>query len=176
MRFPEFLRVAVLLFAGAATMLAAVTIAGAAAADDRTLIAVAIGWWAIAAIAGGWLGRGSKPSDGIARLLADARSQPTLPDAEPGRTILARLWPLALFVAVAGGIAFVIPQVAAIGAGYALAIALIWRTQSRAVEAVEDRDGVRFYVERSSPLGPTRLIRTPWMRRLEPVQEGAPVS
>ena len=168
MRFPEFLRVAVLLFAGAATMLAAVSIAGAAAADDSTLIAIAIGWWVIAAVAGGWLGRGAKPSDGIARLLADARSQPTLPDAEPGRTILARLWPLALFAGVAGGVAFVIPQVAAIGAGYALAIALIWRRQASAVIAIEDRDGVRFYVERSSPLGPTKLIRTPWMRRLEP--------
>lgn len=168
MRFPEFLRTAVLLFAGAATALAAVAIVGAAAADDRTLIAIAVGWWAIAAIGSGYAGRGSKPSEGIAGMLADARSQPMLPDVEPGRTILMRLWPLALFVAVAGGVAFVIPQVAAIGAGYALAIALLWRKQASAVSAIEDRDGVRFYVERSSALGPTKLIRTPWMRRLEP--------
>lgn len=175
MRFPEFLRTAVLLFMGAATALAAVAIGQAAAGDDRTLIAVAIGWWVIAAIAGLWLGRGAKPSPAIGRMLAEARSQPTLPDVEPGRTILARMWPLALFVAVAGGVAVVIPQVAAIGAGYALAIALIWRRQASAVVAIEDRDGVRFYVERSSPLGPTKLIRTPWMRRLEPDAEGAPV-
>ena len=176
MRFPEFLRTAVLLFAGAATALAAVAIGQAAADDDRTLIAISVGWWVIAAIAGGWLGRGAKPSPAIGRMLAEARSQPTLPDVEPGRTILARMWPLALFVAVAGGVAVVVPQVAAIGAGYALAIALLWRRQSSAVIAIEDRDGVRFYVERSSPLGPTKLIRTPWMRRLEPEAEGAPVA
>jgi hypothetical protein len=167
-RFPEFLRTSVLLFAAAATALAAVAIVGAAADDNRTLIAMAVGWWVITAIAGGWLGRGREPTGAIAKMLADSRSSPMLPDVEPGRTMLNRLWPLALFVAVAGGVAFVLPQVAAIGAGYAIAIALMWRKQSRAVSAIEDRDGVRFYVERSSALGPTKLLRTPWMKKIEP--------
>jgi hypothetical protein len=90
MRFPDFLRTTVLLFAGAATALAAVAIAGAAAKDDRTLL-------------------------------------------------------------------------------YA---ALAWRKQSAAVEAIEGRDGVRFYVEHTSPFKPTSLIRTPGFRRVEPVSGG----
>ena len=79
-----------------------------------------------------------------------------------------RLWPLIIATAAAAGIAFLIPQVPAIGAGYALLVALGWRKQSRAVAAIEDRDGVRFYVERTSPVKPIQLLRTPWMRRIEP--------
>ena len=30
--------------------------------------------------------------------------------------------------------------------------------------AIEERDGVRFYVERTSPLKPIRLVRTPGFR------------
>jgi hypothetical protein len=79
-----------------------------------------------------------------------------------------RLWPLIIVIAAAAAIAFLVPQVPAIGAGYALLVALGWRKQSRAVAAIEDRDGVRFYVERTPPLKPTQLVRTPWMRRIEP--------
>ena len=91
-----------------------------------------------------------------------------LPEQEPGRTVVNRLWPLIIVLAAAAGIAFLIPQVPAIGAGYAVLAALAWRKQSRAVAAIEERDGVRFYVERTSPLKPTQLVRTPWMRRIEP--------
>ena len=168
MRFTDFLRVAVLLFAGAATALAAVAIAGAQSKDDTTLLYVAVAWWIAAAVGGIWMGRRRETSDGIGRLLADARHSPTLPEQEPGRTVVNRLWPLVIVIAAAAGIAFLVPQVPAIGAGYALLVALGWRKQSRAVAAIEDRDGVRFYVERSSPIGPTKLVRTPWMRRIEP--------
>ena len=34
--------------------------------------------------------------------------------------------------------------------------------------AVEERDGVRFYVEPDSPFKPTKLIRTPGFRKNEP--------
>ena len=44
------------------------------------------------------------------------------------------------------------PQVAAIAAGFAIIWALAWRRQEQAVAAVEERDGVRFYVDRTSPL------------------------
>jgi hypothetical protein len=168
MRFADFLRVAVLLFAGAATALAIVAIAGAQSKDDTALLYVAVGWWIVAAITGLWLGRRHQTSQGIGRLLADARHSPTLPEQEPGRTVINRLWPLIIVLAAAAGIAFLIPQVPAIGAGYALLMALMWRKQSRAVIAIEDRDGVRFYVERTSPLKPIQLLRTPWMRRIEP--------
>src|SRR3954453_22910463 len=154
MRFTEFLRTSILLFAGAATALAAVAIAGAPSDDDQTLLYVAVGWWVLAAVAGLWIGRRVETSQGIGRLLADARHSPSLPEQEPGRTMINRLWPLIIATAAAAGIAFLVPQVPAIGAGYALLVALMWRKQSRAVAAIEDRAGVRFYVERTSPLKP----------------------
>jgi hypothetical protein len=168
MRFTDFLRTSVLLFAGAATALAAVAIAGAQSDDNTTLLYVAVAWWVIAAVIGLWLGRRPETSQGIGRLLADARHSPSLPEQEPGRTMINRLWPLLIVIAAAAGIAFLVPQVPAIGAGYALLVALGWRKQSRAVAAIEDRDVVRFYVERTPPLKPLQLVRTPWMRRIEP--------
>ena len=52
-----------------------------------------------------------------------------------------------------------------IGAGYALAVALSGRSREAAVTAIEERDGVRFYVEPTSVLEPVRLIRTPGLGR-----------
>jgi hypothetical protein len=170
-RFVEFLKASVLLFAGGATALAIAAIGGATAEGNHFLLAVAIGWWVVAAVIGLWLGRRPEASEGIRRMLSDARSSPTLPEQEPGRVVVNRMWPLALFLALCGGIAFLIPQFPAIGAGYAEIMALAWRKQSRAVTAIEDRDGVRFYVEKGSAFKPTQLIRTPWMRRIEPVDE-----
>jgi hypothetical protein len=169
MRFPDFLRTCVLLFAGAATALAAVAIAGAAAKDDRPLLYIALGWWAVAAGAGLWLGRRPEVTQGIGRALADARTQTALPELEPGAILFNRLWALALFTVGSGAVAFLVPQIPAIAAGYVIAAALAWRKQSAAVEAIEGRDGVRFYVEPTSPFKPTRLIRTPGFRRVEPV-------
>lgn len=171
MRFIDFLRASVLLFAGGATALAIAAIGAATADDNHFLLAVGVGWWIVAAIVGLWLGRRPETSEGIRRLLASARSSPMLPEQEPGRVVVNRMWPLALFLALAGGIAFLIPQVPAIGAGYAEIMALAWRKQARAVAAIEDRDGVRFYVEKSPAFKPTQLVRTPWMRRIEPVDE-----
>ena len=58
----------------------------------------------------------------------------------------------------------ILPQVPAIAAGFAVIWALAWRRQSRAVTAIEERDGARFYVERTSPLRPIQLVRTPGFR------------
>jgi hypothetical protein len=173
LRFPDFLRTTVLLFAGSATALAAVAIAGATAKEDRTLLYIALGWWAVAAVAGLWLGRRPEVTQGIARALAGARTQAALPELEPGAILFNRLWALALFTVGSGAVAFLVPQVPAIGAGYVIAAALAWRKQSAAVDAIEGRDGVRFYVEPTSPFKPTRLIRTPGFRRVEPVSSGS---
>ena len=169
MRFRDFLRVSVLLFAGAGTALAAVAVAGAARDDDTVLLLVCGGWWALAVVAGLWLGRRMGPSPGIGRLLAGARKSSTLPELEPGAVLFNRLWPLALLTMVAGGVAFLVPQVPAIAAGYALAAALTWRKQSRAVQAIEERDGVEFWFDRSSPFGPPKLLRLPGLQKIEPV-------
>lgn len=167
MRYGDFLKTAVLLFAGAASALAVVAIAGANASADVTLLSVAVVWWALAALIGLWLGRGASTAPGVARLLADARSASALPEVEPGRAVVNRLWPLATVTLLAGALGFLLPQVPAVATGYALIAALAWRKQARAVAAIEDRDGVRFYLERTSPLRPMRLVRTPGFRKLE---------
>ena len=169
MRFADFLRVAVLLFGGAGTVLAVVAIAGATGKEDQTLIFVAVSWWALASAVGLWLGRRMAPTPGIARLLSGARATNTLPEVEPGAIIFNRLWPLGMFTLASGAVAFLIPQIPAIAAGYAIAVALTWRRQSAAVQAIEDRDGVRFYFDKSSPFGAPKLLRTPGMRKIEPV-------
>ena len=173
MRFVDFLRVAVLLFGGAATALAIVSVVGAARNDDTVLIFVALGWWLVAAAAGLWLGRRPAATPGIARLLAGARATTTMPEVEPASVLFNRLWPLAALAVVAGGVGFFIPQVPAIATGYALLVALTWRRQASAVAAIEDRDGVRFYFDRSSPFGAPQLLRTPWARKIEPVPEAS---
>ena len=57
MRFRDFLRVSVLLYGGAATALAVVSVVGATRADTNTLVYVAAVWWCVAALVGLWLGR-----------------------------------------------------------------------------------------------------------------------
>lgn len=173
MRFVDFLRTAVVLFGGAGTALAVVAVAGAAGDDDLTLVYLAAGWWTLAALIGLWIGRSPRAAAGIARLLADARRSTSLPEVEPGTVLFNRLWPLAVFTVVAGAVAFLVPQVPAIAAGYAILMALAWRKQSSAVEAIEGRDGVQFYFERSSPFKGPRLLRTPGFRKIEPPVEPA---
>jgi len=168
LRFPDFLRTSVLLFGGAATALAIVSIAGANADDNTTLLYVALGWRLPAAAGGLWLGRRPDLSEGFRSLLADARTSPTLPEQRPGAIIVNRLWVLGLFTILSGSVAFALPQVPAIACGFLLAIGLAWRKQSSAVEAIEGRDGVRFYVEPVSPFQPIKLIRTPGFKRAEP--------
>ena len=62
-------------------------------------------------------------------------------------------------------VGIIYPQVAAIGAGYAILIALAWRRREAAVQAIEDRDGVRFHVEPSPAHRPVKLVRTPGLYR-----------
>ena len=168
MRFPDFLRTSVLLFGAAATALAIVAIAGAHNDDNIPLVILAVGWWMIAAAGGLWVGRHPELSDGFRRVLADARTSPTLPELRPGAIIVNRLWMLGVFTLATGAVAFVLPQVPAIACGFLIAVGLAWRRQSAAVEAIEGRDGVRFYVEPTGPLAPIKLLRTPGFKRAEP--------
>jgi len=118
-------------------------------------------WWLTAALIGLALGRGGRASPAISRLLASARSQTLLPELHPGRTIVNRLWPLLLVTVGAGVMSVVAPQVPTIATGFAIIWSLAWRRQEAAVAAIEERDGVRFYVDRTSPLAAIRLVRTP---------------
>jgi hypothetical protein len=169
LRFPDFLKTAVLLFGAAATALAIVAILGATRTEDPTTIYIAAAWWVIAAVGGLWIGRRAGTTEGIARMMADAKNQSALPELRPGAIVVNRLWLLGLVTISAGAVAFVAPQVPAIGAGFCIGVALIWRRQALAVEAVEGRDGVRYYVEPGSAFAATKLIRTPGFRRIEPV-------
>src|SRR5438270_1234179 len=106
MRFADFLRTTVLLSAASATVLAAVTAAGAANNADGLAIVFGALWWLLAAGLGGWFGRRAEASQAIATLLAGARTQPSLPQVRPTRTLLNRLWPLLLLTVGAGALAF----------------------------------------------------------------------
>ncbi|MFL5907121.1 MAG: hypothetical protein ACJ75Z_05945 [Solirubrobacterales bacterium] len=166
MAFCDLLRMTVLLAAGAATVLAAVTVISATGNDDTMTLYVAAGWWTLALVGGIVLGRPARAAEAMRPALADARMATALPSlGNPARAALARLWPLAAFALVAGGVGFLFPGVAAIGAGFALGAALTLRAREGAVAAIEERDGVRFYVEPGSAMQPVKLIRTPGLRR-----------
>src|SRR5215218_6957158 len=171
MRFRDFLRVAVLLFGGAATALAVVSMVGATREDTNTLVYVAAVWWVSATLAGLWLGRRPIATRGIAGLLASARSTNTLPELEPGTVMFNRLWPLAVLAIASCLIGFFFPQVPAIATGYCLLMALLWRKQYAAVAAIEGRDGVEFWFYRSSPFGAPKLLRLPGLRKVEPAAQ-----
>jgi len=169
-RFVDFLRATVILSAGAATALAVVTVLAAGAEADSLLVFVVAGWWVLAVAVGTWLGRRAETNPPIERLLAGARSTTTLPEQHPGRILVNRLWPLALTTMLGIGLALFAPQIPGIAAGFAMVWALAWRRQNGAVAAIEDRDGVAFYIEPTSPLSPIKLVRTPGFRRdLTPV-------
>jgi hypothetical protein len=168
-RFREFLRVSVLIYAAAATALAIVSVVGVTREETNTLVYVAAVWWCVAVLAGLWLGRRPETTEGIGSLLVAARTTNSLPELEPAAILFNRLWPVAAATVLAGAIGFLFAQVPVIATGFFLLVALLWRRQSSAVEAIEGRDGVEFWFDRTSPFGPPKLLRLPGLRRIEPV-------
>jgi hypothetical protein len=160
-RFVDFLRTTVLLSAGAATALGVVSVLAAAADSNQLLVEVSVGWWIVASVLGLRLGRRAATNPPIARLLASAQFSASLPEQHPSAILLNRLWPLLVFTLLAGGLAFLAPQVPGIAAGFAIIWSLAWRRQDAAVAAIEERDGASFYVRRTSPFRPIALTRTP---------------
>jgi hypothetical protein len=173
-RFVDLLKTTVLLSAGSATTLGVLTVAGAGNDDDSSLILIAVGWWTVAAVIGGILGRRAQASPPIARLLADSKAATMLPEHRPGAVVANRLWPVILSTVVAGGLTFLAPQIPGIATGFAIIWSLAWRRQDSAVLAIEERDGVTFFVEQTSPLRPIQLVRTPGFRREVPSVNGSP--
>ncbi|HEV3320895.1 MAG TPA: hypothetical protein VG147_01745 [Solirubrobacteraceae bacterium] len=168
MRFAEFLKTTVLLSAGVATVLALITVLSILTTSGSLAALLSVAWWAIAALIGLALGRGADANPPIARLLAGARSTNMLPEHRPAAILLNRLWPLLAVTVLAGGLAFLAPQIPGIGAGFAIIWALAWRHQHSAVTAIEERDGVRFYVLHTSPVQPIALQRTPGFKAMRP--------
>ncbi len=113
-------------------------------------------------------GRRHEPPDrAVAR---GARATTTLPEHRPAAILVNRLWPLFACALIAGGLSFLAPQIPGIGAGFAIIWALAWRHQHAAVEAIEERDGIRFYVRPTSPVRRIALERAPGFKALRPEQ------
>lgn len=164
MPYTDLLRVTVLLTGAEATALATITaIAANRDSDTRTLI-VAAAWWLLSLAIGFYLGRPSRAADSLRDTLARAKTATSLPVENPARISFGRLWPIAVTAIAAGVLGAFFPGVAAIGAGYALLVSLAWHSRESAVLAIEQRDGVKFYVVPNSALRPIQLVRTPGLR------------
>jgi hypothetical protein len=174
-RFVDLLRITVLLSAGAATALAIVTVLAATSNSDDNVVVILAGWWFVAALIGAFVGRKARVSAAIGRLLADAKAATMMPEHRPGAVTVNRLWPLLVSTVAAGALGLIAPQIPGIATGFAVIWALGWRRQESAVRAIEERDGVTFYVEPTSPVRPLRLVRTPGFRREVPTLNGTGV-
>ena len=165
MRFVDLLKTTVMLSAGAATTLALVTVVSATLNSDTTVVFVCAVWWIISVLVGTMFGRRGEVTQQIARVLADAKAATVLAEHRPTAVVVNRLWPVLVSTIAAGALGFLAPQVPGIATGFALIWALAWRHQDRAVLAIEERDGVSYYVERTSPVRPIQLVRMPGFRR-----------
>lgn len=164
MPYTDLLRITVFLTGAEATALGAITALAAGRDGDTRTVYVAAIWWAVSLVLGVWLGRPARAADGVRDALARARIATSLPPESPGRIAAIRLWPIGLTALAAGVLGAIYPGVAAIGAGYALLVALSLRTREAAVLGIEHRDGVKFYVIPNSALRPIELVRTPGLR------------
>jgi hypothetical protein len=164
MPYTDLLRTTVFLSGAEATALGAITALAAGRDNDTTAVFVAAAWWLIALVLGIYLGRPSQAADGVRGALARARTATSLPQESPARIAAIRLWPVGLTALAAGILGVLYPGVAAIGAGYALLVALAMRSREAAVLGIEQRDGVKFYVVPNSALRPIQLVRTPGLR------------
>jgi hypothetical protein len=172
MRFVDFLRSTVLLSGGAATTLGVLTLVAATRDQDDQVVLYAVGWWVVATLIGSWVGRRNEVNPPIARLLADSKAGTMMPEIRPGLTLLNRLWPLFLVVVAAGALTFLGGQIPGIAVGFTLIWALAWRRQEAAVAAIEERDGVTFFIDKTSPVKPIQLLRLPGFRRERPTVNG----
>lgn len=165
MPFAELLRAVVFLAAGGATALGAIAVLGVRDAENTTILLIGAVWWIVAAWIGLSLGAAERSAEAMRETLAGAKTvtsaSPGVSMPSPGRVAWGRLGPILGAVGLAGAIGVVFPEVAVVGSGYALLVALAWRNRESAVLAIEGRDGVRFLVESASPFRPVKLIRTP---------------
>lgn len=165
MQYKDLLRATVLLVAFEATALGAISGIAINNAGDDLLAVLALGWWLIAIAIGLHLGTSERAAEALRGPLAAAKTKTSLPSESPTAIALSRLWPIVLFAVIAGALGTLLPQVPAIAVGMALAVALAWRKREAVVTAIEERDGVCFFVEPGSAFQPVKLIRTPGLMR-----------
>lgn len=164
MPYTELLRVTVFVTGAEATVLGAISAISVGGEPSPTTMIVAFAWWLIAIILGFWMGRPERAREDMREPLSRAKTATSLPSESPTRIALQRLWPIAITALIAGGLGLFFPGVAIIGTGYALIVSLSWHTREAAVQAIEERDGVRFFVVPGSAFKPIKLVRTPGLR------------
>lgn len=164
MPYTDLLRLTVFLTAAEATALGAISAIASGRDNDSATVLVAAAWWLMSLAIGIYLGRPARARDGVREGLAQARTATSLPQEEASRIAIGRLWPIGLTALAAGVLGIFFPGVAVIGAGYALLVSLAWRSREAAVLAIEQRDGVKFYVVPTSAMRPIKLVRTPGLR------------
>jgi hypothetical protein len=162
--YTDLLRLSVFLTAGEATALGAIAAIAAGPEATQATVLVAATWWLAALLIGLYLGRPQRAVDGLRNALAEAKTATSLPAETPTRIALGRLWPIGASALAAGVLGLFFPGVAIVGAGYALLVSLAWHSHEAAVLAIEQRDGVKFYVVPNGALRPVELVRTPGLR------------
>lgn len=162
MRYCDYLHTSVLMIGSSALALILIA-AGSMGTAGRTMIILSAGWIVVAIIVGLWIGRGASIQEPVRLMLSKSRPEPIFPTIEPAAVLLARLWPVLAITLVAAVASYWYPQLAVAAAGYGLLWALAWRKQSDAVLAIEERDAVHFWIVRSSPIKPPKLVRVPAM-------------
>ncbi|MFY9470283.1 MAG: hypothetical protein WAP37_09240 [Solirubrobacterales bacterium] len=163
MRFCEYLRTTVLLLGTSSLALLVISIGAILREGSAVLLIFALSWIVISVLIGAWLGRGAGAMESIGVLLSRSRPEPVFPKIEPGAVLISRLWPVLAIAVVAGLASLWIPTIAIVTAGYGLIWSLAWRKQALAVEAIEDRDSVHFWIVRTSALKQPKLVRVPGM-------------
>ncbi|MBI5309582.1 MAG: hypothetical protein HZB14_00935 [Actinobacteria bacterium] len=163
MRFSEYLRTTVLLLSSTSIALLLIAILAIVRESSGVLLVFTIVWIVASVAIGLWIGRGGAAMESIRALLSRSRPEPVFPRIEPGAVLLTRLWPV-LLIALAAAVASIwFPSLAIATSGYGLIWALSWRKQALAVEAIEERDAVHFWLVRGSVFSRPKLVRVPAM-------------
>lgn len=168
MTFRRLLHASVFLSGASATLLGLIVVLHAQVHSDPSPAVISALWWIVASIMGVRTGRQNATNPQIARVLAEARAAEQLPEPRPVLTLVNRLWPMFALTMISLVAAIWLPQVAGVATGFLLIWALGWRKQAHAVQAIEERDGVEFLVDRTGPVSPLKLLRTPGLRRDRP--------
>jgi hypothetical protein len=159
MRYSEYLRTSVLLL-GTSSIALLVVAAGAISRDGgEALLIFGATWIVIATLIGVWLGRADQVMESVGTLLSRSRPEPIFPRIEPATILFTRLWPV-LVIAIGSAVASIwFPQLAIAAAGYGMLWSIAWRKQALAVEAIEDRDSVHFWIVRTAAFKQPELVR-----------------
>lgn len=163
MRYSDFLRASVLLVGSAAFALLVVAASFIAREGSPSLIAFSAIWIGISVFVGVWLGRRDQVMESTRQLLSRSRPEPVFPKIEPAALLMQRLWPVLVIAIVAALVAVFFAQLAVAACGCGVIWSLAWRKQAMAVEAIEDRDAVHFWIVKSGTFKPPKLVRVPAM-------------